>query len=196
MATFVERGFATTRLEDIARRAGVSKGTLYLYYCNKEALFQAAVRENITPVIDAAEQRVADHHGTALELLEQLYRRWAAALGDPVLGGLCKLVISEAGNFPDTARLYVEEVVLRIRGIFRGVVERAIRAGELRDLPAEHVVRELMTPILFLSIWRHSLASYEPRPLNIEQFLNNHWDMVLHGILPSDHGARVRPGDR
>lgn len=184
MQTFVERGYAATRLEEVARRAGVSKGTLYLYYNNKEALFQAAVRENLTPVIIAAEQRVADHHGAALMLLEELYRRWAANLMDPVLGGLCKLIIAEAGNFPDTARLYVEEVVLRVRGIFRRVVERAMAEGEMRRLPPEDVVRELMTPILFLSVWRHSLAAYEPRPLNTEQFLENHWDMCMRGLLP------------
>lgn len=190
LRTFVERGYAATRLEDIAQLAGVSKGTLYLYYSNKEALFQATVRANITPGIEAAEQRVADHTGTALELLEQLYRNWAQALMDPLLGSLCKLIIAEAGNFPDTARLYVEEVVLRLRALFRSVIERAMAAGELRPLPAEHVVRELMTPILFLSVWRHSLAVYEPRPLTTEEFLDTHWDMVLHGLLPQPGGAR------
>ena len=104
LQTFVERGYAATRLDDIARLAGVSKGTLYLYYSNKVALFQAAVRANLTPVIVVAEESVAQHHGASLVLLEQLYRRWAASLMDPVLGGLCKLIIAEAGNFPDTDR--------------------------------------------------------------------------------------------
>lgn len=185
LATFVERGYTATRLEQVAERAGVSKGTLYLYFNNKEALFQAAVRESITPLIEQAEQRVSSHHGSPLDLLDTLFRRWIEVLMDPVLGGLGKLVMAEAGNFPDTARFYVEEVVVRARRVFRQVVERAVAAGELRALPADMIVRELMTPILFLSLWRHSLAVYDPEPVDPRQFLAVHWDMVMHGLRPA-----------
>jgi AcrR family transcriptional regulator len=184
MATFVERGFAATRMDELAARAGISKGTLYLYFPNKEELFQAAVRESVSPAIQAAEAAVAGHEGPALDLLHQLFERWAAVVLDPVLGGLCKLIIAEAANFPDTARFYMDEVVLRIRGIFRQVVEQAIANGEIRDLPAEMVVREMMTPVLFVSVWRHSLACYEPKPLDIPLFLATHLDVVLHGLKP------------
>jgi AcrR family transcriptional regulator len=184
LQTFVERGFAATKLDEVAARAGVSKGTLYLYFPNKEQLFQAAVRDAVMPPIVAAEQAVSEHTGPALELLQHLFKRWAQVVLDPVLGGIGKLVIAEATNFPDTARFYMKEVVLRIRQVFQQVVERAIANGEIRDLSAELVVRELMTPVLFISVWRHSLGCHEPKPLDIPLFLQTHLDVVLHGLLP------------
>jgi AcrR family transcriptional regulator len=184
MQTFVERGFAATKLDDVAARAGVSKGTLYLYFANKEQLFQAAVHDSFTPAIVAAEQAVADYQGPALVLLQELFGRWAEVVMDPTLGGLCKLMIAEAANFPETATFYIQEVVLRIRRIFQIVVEQAIAQGEIRDLPSELVVRELMSPVLFASVWRHSLACYEPKPLDVPRFLANHLDVVLHGLKP------------
>jgi AcrR family transcriptional regulator len=186
MQTFVERGFAATKLDEVAARAGVSKGTLYLYFPNKEQLFQAAVRDSITPAIVAAEQAVADYQGPALPLLHQLFERWAAVVLDPTLGGLCKLMIAEAANFPETARFYIHEVVLRIRRIFQQVIEQAIAQGEIRDISSELVVRELMTPVLFASVWRHSLACYEPKPLDVPRFLAAHLDIVLNGLRPRD----------
>lgn len=184
METFVARGYAATKLDEVAAKAGVSKGTLYLYFPNKEQLFQAAVRDAVTPAIVAAEQALADYHGPALELLYKLFERWAEVVLDPVLGGLCKLMIAESANFPDTARFYMSEVVLRIRGVFLEVVKRAIASGEIRDLQPEMVVRELMTPVLFISVWRHSLACHEPKPLDIPQFLAGHLDIVLNGLKP------------
>ena len=184
LQTFVERGFAATKLDEVAARAGVSKGTLYLYFPNKEQLFQAAVRDAVMPPIVAAEQAVAEFAGPALELLHTLFERWAQVVLDPVLGGIGKLVIAEAANFPDTARFYMTEVVQRIRQVFLKVVERAIANGEIRALPAELVVRELMTPVLFISVWRHSLGCHEPKPLDIPLFLQTHLDVVLHGLLP------------
>lgn len=184
MQTFVERGFAATKLDEVAARAGVSKGTLYLYFPNKEQLFQAAVRDSVTPAIVAAEQAVADYQGPALPLLHELFERWAAVVMDPTLGGLCKLMIAEAANFPETATFYIQEVVLRIRRIFQVVVERAMAQGEIRELPSELVVRELMSPVLFASVWRHSLSCYEPKPLDVPRFLANHLDVVMHGLRP------------
>ena len=103
---FVERGFATTRLEDVAARAGVSKGTLYLYFDSKEALFKAVIEEGIVPTLVAAEQQLAEHSGSAAELLRKLLFGWWQQIGGTRLAGVPKLIISESRNFPEVAQYY------------------------------------------------------------------------------------------
>lgn len=182
MLTFVEKGFAATRLDDIAARAGVSKGTLYLYFDSKEALFRAAVQESVLPHLQAAEALVASHEGSAQDLLRRLFLRWAELLGAPALGGLSKLMIAEAHNFPDTARFYIDEVVLRMRRVFAEAFRRGVRQGEFRDLPVDLLVRELTTPVIFATVWTHSLAAFDPQPLDYPRYISAHLDVVMNGI--------------
>ena len=108
---FVERGFATTRLEDVAARAGVSKGTLYLYFDSKEALFKAVIEEGIVPTLVAAEQQLAEHSGSAAELLRKLLFGWWQQIGGTRLAGVPKLIISESRNFPEVAQYYHDKVI-------------------------------------------------------------------------------------
>ena len=102
---FVERGYAATRLEDVARRAGVSKGTLYLYFANKEELFKAVVRENIVPVIGEAEQAIDGYAGHSATLFREIMLGWWQRIGDTPLSGIGKLMIAESGNFPGAGAL-------------------------------------------------------------------------------------------
>ena len=111
---FVARGFAATRLDDIAKRAGCTKGTIFLYFANKEELFKALVREYIVPRIQLAEQVVEQHEGPVRDLLEKVLRSRWEGLVNSQLSGLPKLMFSEAGNFPDLVRFYHEEVVTQI----------------------------------------------------------------------------------
>src|SRR5215471_8248317 len=121
---FVERGFAATRLEDVARRAGVTKGTLYLYFKNKEALFKAVVRQTIVPVIAQGESIAQSFVGSARELLEQLVREYWRLVYETSLAGIPKLMMAEAANFPQLARFYYDEVVTRGHRLLGGVIER------------------------------------------------------------------------
>lgn len=100
---FVEKGFAATRLDDVAARAGVSKGTLYLYFDSKEALFKAVIEEAMLPVLDAGDDLVEKYEGSAAALLRELIGAWWQLIGNTPLGGVPKLMISEAGNFPALA---------------------------------------------------------------------------------------------
>src|SRR5574341_294991 len=111
LALFVEKGYAATRLEDIAARAGVSKGTVYLYFANKEELFQAVVREGIVPAIAQAERTLAEHPGPASDILRYFLRGWWQMFGETPLGGIPKLLVAEVRNFPEIARFYHEEVI-------------------------------------------------------------------------------------
>lgn len=188
LQSFVERGFAATKLEDVGARAGVSKGTVYLYFNNKEDLFRSTVRASVLPYIESGEERIAGYQGDPLELLRELFDHWVGVVTDPLLGGLTKLIVSEAGNFPEVARFYMDEVVKRTRALFAAVVQRCMDAGRLRPAPVDYVVRDLTAPILFATLWRHSLASHDDTPLDFPRYLDFHFSLVLQGLRP-DAGA-------
>src|SRR5439155_7362227 len=110
LEVFADRGFAATKLEDVARRAGVTKGTIYLYFDSKEALFKALIRETIVPVIAQGEALARTFVGSARDLFERLVREYWRLVGETSLVNIPKLMMAEARNFPELARFYYEEV--------------------------------------------------------------------------------------
>ncbi len=184
---FTERGFAGARLDDIAARAGVSKGTLYLYYANKEELFKAVVRENILPAVAAAENLAATPDVAPTQLLEWLMRGWFERLGDSKTSAIPKLIIAEAGNFPELARFYDTEVVARFRRAHRLILERGIASGEFRPLPIEEALMIMAAPMMMMAMWRHAILPHLDRAPQIDplRFLETHIDMVLAALRPA-----------
>src|SRR5471032_114573 len=156
LGQFVERGFAATRLEDVARRAGVSKGTLYLYFENKEELFKAVVREHIVHAIGEAEHEVASFTGHSGELLRKVLMQWWDQLGATELGGITKLMMAEANNFPELAQFYNEEVVDRGHNLISSVLKRGVARGEFIGIDPEVMTPVLTAPVLMLMMWTHS----------------------------------------
>ena len=186
---FIERGFAATKLEDVARRAGVSVGLPYVYFENKAGLFKAVVRESVLPNIRMGEEMLESFPGPTEDLLRQLVARYRQMNDEPA-AGLPKLVMAEAANFPDLARFYVEEVVMRGRGIFARLIHRGIDRGEFRPVDVQHMARVLAAPLTMLTIWSHSLAPYEIDPgTTAEGFLDAYLDLVLHGLRASPKDA-------
>lgn len=181
---FVERGFASTRLEDVARRAGVSKGTLYLYFENKEELFKAVVRNSIVPVIGAAESSVAGFEGHSADLLHKVMMDWWERIGASKASGIIKLVMAEAGNFPELAKFYQIEVINRGTRMISSMLERGIKRGEFRQIDVTQMTQVLMAPMLMLVTWKHSVGPCERGDLEPQAFLASFLDMALHGLLP------------
>lgn len=178
---FVERGFAATRLEDVARRAGVSKGTLYLYYTNKEELFKAVVRESIVPFLGEAEVSVAGFEGHSADLLREVILNWWRHIGQNKVSGISKLIIAEASNFPELARFYQEEVTSRGFRMISSVLERGVARNEFRTINIHQTTQVLIAPMAMLNAWKHSVGPCEQQP---HAFLDAFLDMALHGLLP------------
>ena len=181
---FVERGFASTRLEDVARRAGVSKGTLYLYFTNKEELFKAVVRDSIVPVIGAAEDIIAGFEGHSADLLRSVMGDWWQRLGATKASGISKLVMAEAGNFPDIACFYQEEVIARGTNMISSMLVRAVERGEFRPVDVTVMTQVLIAPMLMLMTWKHSIGPCDQNHLDPQAFLAAFLDVALHGLLP------------
>jgi AcrR family transcriptional regulator len=180
---FVERGFAATRLEDVAKRAGLSKGTLYLYFANKEELFKAVVRENILPSLDAAEEAIARFEGSSADLFRLLIANWWQRVGSTKASGISKLMMAEASNFPDLARFYHDEVILRTDSLLGRVVQRGIASNEFRMVNDTHTIRVLVAPILMLMMWKHSFGACQITPIDTDAFLARFLDICLNGLL-------------
>jgi AcrR family transcriptional regulator len=190
---FVERGYAATRLEDVAARAGVSKGTLYLYFRNKEELFQAVVRTGLGETIEMGEALVAEFRGGAPELLVLLIRGWWDALVLSPFSGIPKLVIGESGNFPELARFYFDEVIDRGSRLVESVLARGVKAGEFRAFDPHHLTRIAIAPVVMAALWKHSFGRLEARNIAAEAYLETHLRALLAGIAIDP--AQVRAVD-
>ena len=180
---FVERGFAATRLDDVAKAAGVSKGTLYLYFSSKEDLFKAVVRENIIPLIGEAEGVIDEYDGGSAELFRKVMTSWWENVGNTKLSGLPKLMMAEACNFPELASFYQEEVVNRGERLVASMLRRGMERGEIRDVDLEIDARLLIAPMIMMMMWKHSSDVCHVAPEKLDIYLQHYIEMALHGLL-------------
>jgi len=170
---FVERGYAATRLDDVAALAGVSKGTLYLYFSSKEELFKAVIRSGIVPLIEQGERLHEEHQGSAGELLRKIVFAWWQSIGSSKLGGIPKLMFSECRNFPEIGQFYFEE----------SVMESGMNGGEFRRMDANYATRLVVAPIVLLLLWRYSFDFCESKCVDAESYLEQHLDVFINGLV-------------
>lgn len=188
---FVEKGFAATRLEDVAARAGVSKGTLYLYYENKDALFKAVVQEGIIPVIAENEAIAAKHSGCSFELLELMLQNWWTKIGQTAFAGIPKLIVAEARNFPELASYYYDNVISRGRALVASALRRGMDSGEFRSMDVETTVDVVIAPILMLLIWRFSMSCCQGAESDPQTYLRIHMDLLRQGLRRPEKESQV-----
>ncbi len=180
---FVERGFAATRLDDVAKRAGVSKGTLYLYFDSKDDLFKAVVREGIVSRIVEFEDRMRAYQGSSADLMTLLVKTWWQKIGSTKLAGITKLMMSEAGNFQELANFYHTEVIVRGLALFTAAIQRGIDAGEFRPIELQHTPHICAAPVLMLMLWRNSFDLCGVEQMDPDAYLATHTDILIRGLL-------------
>ena len=185
LACFAERGFAATRLDDIAARAGITRGTLYLYFDSKEELFKAVVRTSIGPVLARVKTLIEGSPLPTPELVRQVLQAIPEAVLNSPVSALPKLVLAEATNFPEIATFYLDEVVHPAKAMFAGLIERGIARGEFRAVDVEHTVLCAIAPVLLSAVWRHSLERYDTAALDPAALMRTHVDLLLHGLAPT-----------
>lgn len=182
LAIFVERGFANTRLEDVATRAGVSKGTLYLYFENKEELFKAVVREAMVARLVEFREGIEHFQGSTFELLRLAFKVWWERIGATPISGIPKLIISEARNFPELARFYVHEVVEPGHATLAAVIRRGVERGEFRKVDPDTVAHLLAAPMLQIMLWRNSLEPCCDTRMDAQAMIEAHVEMLSRGL--------------
>jgi TetR/AcrR family transcriptional regulator len=187
---FVEKGFAATRAEEVAARAGVSKGTLFLYFPSKEELFKAVVRENISGRFQEFNQAFETFDGSTPDMVRYCMKVWWDRIGASKASGITKLILSEARNFPDLAAFYYQEVVRPGQALIRRILQRGVDRGEFQIADMEYAAFSITAPMIFLVMMKHSLGACIPQdyPLDPERYLASQVETLLNGL-------RVRPGE-
>jgi AcrR family transcriptional regulator len=181
---FVEKGFSATRADEVAARAGVSKGTLFLYFQSKEDLFKAVVRENIANKFPTWQEEFVSFEGSSADMLRYAMTSWWQRIGKTRASGITKLVMSEAQNFPEIAEFYQEEVIKPGNAMIRRILERGVQSGEFRELDLEQAVHIIVAPMIFLMMWKHSMGACaaSAKIVDPEQFIHMQVDVLLHGM--------------
>jgi AcrR family transcriptional regulator len=189
MAVFAEKGFAAARLDEIARRAGVSKGALYLYFETKEEIFRAVVEQAIAPNMRAIRQMIAAHPGPIEDLLRAIPERIVAVTEAYPVGGVVKMVIGEARNFPEIARVWHDDLVAEILGALEDAIRAAQARGEARPGEPRIYAMQFAAPILMSVIWRETFAPIGAAPFDLHQLARQHVETLLRGLLTDEARA-------
>ena len=180
---FVEKGFSATRSEEVAQRAGVSKGTLYLYYPSKEELLKEVIRHNMVTEIAEGLEIVKNFDGPSDELLTMVYTLWWERIGETRASGIMKLMMSEVRNFPEIAEFYIQEVIKPSERLLSLMLQRGIDRGEFRPVNVIEVVHALVAPMLFLVMHKHSIGACSVgHSIDPKAFIAAQLDLVLHGL--------------
>ena len=194
LAIFGERGLAAARLEDIAKRAGLSKGTIYLYFPNKEELFREVIRTTVIGQIERAEREMAAAtQQSASETLAQFVRGYWGFLRSPNFTTLFRLIHAELSNFPDLARFYGKEVIERKLRLVTGIIERGVRTGEFRNVDPAVTARMLGPMLLMHAMWcSHRDLFKATANRTDDQVIEEVLDFYLHAIRPAPTAKRTR----
>jgi AcrR family transcriptional regulator len=182
LMVFAEKGYAAARMDDIAARAGVTKGTIYLYFDNKEAVFKTLVRDSIGDTLARVVEAAERFEGSASDLLRLRLRTIGQFVRASDRVVLPKIVIGELGNFPELMRFYREEVVEKGLATLGSVISRGVARGEFRDIAPEHAARLCIAPILLAAVWRTTFARIDSETYDLEGLIETHIDVLLRGL--------------
>lgn len=183
LEVFAEKGFAAAKLDEIARRAGVSKGTLYLYFKDKEDLFRAVVRDTVAPNIEAVQQAVLAAELPFSEVAKMFLSRFADVTTRVPVGAVAKMVIGESRNFPELAKVWHDQVASRALAMLATLIARAQERGEVREGDPRLHAFTLVGPMLMGVLWRETLQPAGGAPLDLDKLARQHAETVLAGLL-------------
>jgi AcrR family transcriptional regulator len=182
LACFAEKGFAASRMDDIAKRAGISKGTIYLYFESKEAVFKALAQRAIGERIEAIAGQLQAFEGSTSDLLRMVLTMVGAIVSTSDAVVLPRLVISEAGVFPELAEFWRKEIIDRGLGVLEAVIRRGQSRGEFRPMPPQHGARLCVAPLLVIMLWRGVFARFDSAPYDYQGLVEAHIQTLLRGL--------------
>lgn len=189
LAQFVETGFAGTRLDDVAKRAGLSKAAIYLYFADKIALFEGVVQHAVASNLGQMEAMLEGHRGPVAPLLPRILEFMANRIETTPMAAVAKLVISESRAFPEIGRFYLKEVIGRGLPLMEGLIRRGIDQGEFRKVDSFMTVRSMMGPMLLAIVWRTVFEPIGAEKLDVRALARHHADLMLHALRPGAGGA-------
>src|SRR3954466_4432939 len=175
---FTARGYEGARLDDVAKRAGVAKGTIYLYFADKESLFQELVRSMVSPVLGALE-KLRDIDIPARVLIETLLNTFVREVYATRRRDIIRLILSEGPRFPAIAEFYYREVIARVLAIVRPILRRAAVRGELPDDSLARFPQLIVAPMLVAIMWHGLFDKFDP--LDVDAMVGAHVNILFAG---------------
>lgn len=179
LEVFTTHGYAATRLDDVAERAGIAKGTIYLYFTSKEELFVEVVRRSILPHFETIEA-IAEESGTAEEILRRQLQTIYQKLVSTEVRYIPRLIIGEGTRFPELAEFYHREIISRCHRTLRGVIKRGVARGEFRKSALKWQTQAILSPALSAAIWLLLFNRFAP--LALDAYFQTHIDLLMHGL--------------
>lgn len=183
LEVFGEKGFAAARLDDIAQRAGVSKGAIYLYFATKEDIFRAVVEQGVAPNLALVQAAIANNPTSFPDLLRSFVGALAGVISETPVGGIVKMVIGEAGNFPELARVWHDRLVSPALTAMSGAIAAAQARGELQPGDPRQYAVSLIAPLLLGVIWRETFTPIGADPFDIPALAEQHVELWLRGMV-------------
>ena len=178
---FVARGFSTASMDDIARAAGITKGTLYLYFPSKQDLFRAVVLGSIDRTFAEGDELLRTFTGSAEALLAIVVRMWWKAIGETRYSGVPKLMIVESANFPELAKAYEQQFIASGEALIARAIEYGIDRGEFRRVNVNVTVKLIKAPIVMATLWKHS-ESHGAATFDVDRFLEEVLLTLIRGL--------------
>lgn len=190
---FVEKGFAATRSEEVAARAGVSKGTLFLYFESKEELLKTVVRENISGRLKQWNEEFDTFEGSSAEMLTYCMNMWWQRVGATKASGITKLMMSEAKNFPEISAFYQKEVIAPGQALICRILQRGIDRGEFRAMDLDYAVFIVIAPMIFLMLAKHSsgVCVMNTVALDPHKYIATQLQAILHGLSTASEANQL-----
>lgn len=182
LGLFMEKGFAATRVEDIAKRAGLSKGAVYLYFSSKEAILEGLVHRAILPVAQSALSTLDAYEGDPRVIIALVIRTLGARFSDPQTLAIPKVVLREVLGFPHLAEMYRREVLDRAIPALEKLVARGIEQGYLRPVDPELTVRSIVGPIMVHAVLAEVFGVMPKGGLEIDKLIDNHLTILFDGM--------------
>ncbi|MDE1153558.1 MAG: TetR/AcrR family transcriptional regulator [Micavibrio sp.] len=181
---FAEQGFGATKIEDVAKRAGVAKGTLFVYFASKNELFRAVAKHALASNFGKLQQKPADFDRPLKELIPLLLSR-AALAGESGIPGIARMIITESRAFPDLAAVWHDEVASKIFGIVTAAIMRAQKRGEIKPGDANLYAFSIMGPMMAALLFREVFKGTDATIPDLKRLSEQHAETILGGLLVS-----------
>jgi AcrR family transcriptional regulator len=187
---FIEKGFSATRVEDIARRAGLSKGAVYLYFESKEKILEGIVRRAIVPIAEHVLSFATNYEGDPRLVITMAMKMIAMKLSDPRILAIPKVIFREIMGFPELAEMYRREVLDKVLPVIIGLIRKGVDQGYLRPVDPELTVRSIAGPII-LHVAINEIFGIAPKDgLAIDRLIENHLTILFDGLSAPPSGKR------
>lgn len=179
---FMEKGFAATRVDDIARRAGLSKGAVYLYFPSKEAVLEGLVRRAIIPIADSALEALAHYEGDPRIIISMVIKMVGHRFSDPRIVAIPKVVFREVLGFPHLAEMYRVEVLDKVLPVVSGLIRRGVEQGYLRQVDPDLTLRSIIGPLMLHLLLAEVFRITPEGGLHFDRMVDNHLSILFDGL--------------